>query len=305
MMTEQYKDSYQNKYRDEIAQVHAPQSLIERTKAAMREEEKRLAEAAVPGRQSRKFPVRSLAYPLTAAAALLILVSVSMTMRGLKSGNGAPAADRAYSGSAESPAIYEAAADEAYEKRAAGAPAAAAESPMMEEEEFEEAAAEDIMADMAESAAETDGFSAVQNADGAESADAGQTNGLSRGEANENMAATAEDKSAATDSEALRKELAISEKEEAASGQKSEAAELDSFTIEKVMKQPVRFNGSDAKIRQYEGKTFRVLEKKGQENTWEAYVEITTGEGYVICGEARSFGDFLAGVWEKLGEEAE
>lgn len=319
MMTEQYKDSYQNKYREEIAQVHAPQSLIERTKAAMREEEKRLAQAAVPrsaaaahlemsyangSGQGRKFSFRSLAYPMTAAAALLILVSVSLTMRGLKSGNGAPAADRAYSGSAESAAIYEAAADEAYEERPVGAPA---ETPMMEEEELEEAAAGhmDMMADMAEDTAETDGFSAVQNAGGAESADAGQTNGLSREEANRDTAEAAEDKSATTDSEALRKELAISEKEEAASEQKSEAAELDSFTIEKVTKRPARFSGSDAKIRRYEGKTFRILEKKEQENSWEAYVEITAGEGYVICGEARSAEYFLAGAWEKLEKEAE
>lgn len=318
-MTDQYKDRYQEQYNKEIAQVHAPQSLIERTKAAMREEEMRLAQAAVPrsaaaaslemtyangSRQSRKFSVRRLAYPLTAAAALLILVSVSLTMRGLKSTNRAPAADTAYSGSAESPAIYEAAADEAYEERATGAPAAVAEAPMMEEE-LEEAAAGDMMADMAEGVAETDGFSAVQNADGAESADTGQTNGLSPEEANRNTTTTAEEKSAATDSEALRKELATSEKEEAASEQKSDVADLDSFTIEKVTKQPARFNGSDVKIRRYEGKTFRILEKKEQENTWEAYVEITAGEGYVICGEAWSFGDFLAGAWEKLEKEAQ
>lgn len=318
-MTEQYKDQYQRQYNKEIAQVHAPQSLIERTKAAMREEEKRLAQAAAPrsaagaslemtyanaNRQSRRFSVRRLAYPLTAAAALLILVSVSMTMRGLKSGNMAPAADTAYSGSAENGAVYEAA-DEAYEDRAAGAAAAPAGAPMMEEEALEvEAAVDmDMMADMAEGAAETDDFSAAQKADGAESADAGQTNGPSPEEDNRN-AALAEDKSA-TDSEALRKELAISEKEEAASEQKSEAADLDSYTIEKVTKKPARFSGSDAKIRQYEGKTFRILEKKEQENTWEAYVEITAGEGYVICGEAQSFGNFLAGAWEKLEEETQ
>lgn len=321
-MADQYKDRYQEKYNKEIAQVHAPQSLIERTKTAMREEEKRLAQTAVPrsaavsslemtyangSRQSRSFSVRRLAYPMTAAAALLILVSVSLTMRGLKSKNmsGAPAADTAYSGSAESATIYESAADTAYEEREAGVPAAAAEAPMMEEEAFEEAAAGDMMADMAEDAAETDNFSAAQNAGSAESADAGQTNGLSRGEADADMGALTEEKSATTDSEALKKELAISEKEETASEQKSEAADLDRFTIEKVTKQPARFSGSDAKIRRYEGKTFRILEKEEQENTWEAYVEITAGEGYVICGEARSFGDFLAGAWEKLEKEVQ
>lgn len=302
-MTEQYKDSYQNKYKEEIAQVHAPQSLIERTKAAMREEEKRIVQAVVPERQSRKFSVRSLAYPMTAAAALLILVSVSLTMRGLKTENMAPAADTAYSGSADNGAVYEESAADAYEEMTAAAPAAGAmDAPMMEEEELEESAAENMMADMAEGTAETDGSSVTQNAGSTESADAGQTNGLSRGEVSADMAAPAEEKTAEADSEAQKKELAISEKEEAASGQKSEAADLDSFTIEKVTKRPARFSGSDAKIRRYEGKTFRVLEKKGQENTWEAYVEIATGEGYVICGEARRVEDFLAGAWEKLEE---
>lgn len=317
MMAEQYKDSYQNKYREETAQIHAPQSLIERTKAAMREEEKRLAQTAVPrsaaaaslemtyangSRQSRKFTARSWAYPLTAAAALLILVSVSVTMRGLNSKNMAPAADTAYSGAAENGAVYEESAEAAeYEEVLTEAPAAeAVEAPMMEEEALGAADAENLMADIAESAAETDGFSAVQNADSAESADAGQTNERSREESNADMAALEEEKTTETDSEAAIKEAAISKKQEAAG---SGAADEDNFAIEEVTKRPVRFTGSDVKIHRYEGKTFRVLKKKGQENTWEAYVEITAGKRYVICGEAESAEDFLAGAWEKLEEE--
>ena len=73
----------------------------------MREEEARIHRelalqdtgAGRKGVSARGFSIRKWAYPLTAAAALLILVSVSAMMRGLKSGDmsmsGAPASDTA------------------------------------------------------------------------------------------------------------------------------------------------------------------------------------------------------------------
>lgn len=109
-------------YKEETARIHAPQSLIERTKAAVREEERRLLGEAVSGEASARagrgleasmqagkgrevesvpalevsaragkrcgwrFVPRRWSYALTAAAALLILTSVSFTLRGLQSG---------------------------------------------------------------------------------------------------------------------------------------------------------------------------------------------------------------------------
>ena len=104
MMIDQYKEQYNR----ETEQIHAPAELIARTKAAMREEERRIlqmsasqmAEAETKGIREdsgmpsasagdRKYVKRSgiqkWAYPLTAAAALFILVSVSMMMKGINS----------------------------------------------------------------------------------------------------------------------------------------------------------------------------------------------------------------------------
>ncbi len=336
-MAELYKDVYQSKYREETAQIHAPLSLIEKTKAAVREEEKRLAAAAGQRREAgtesvtaqgsaaglamrkkqegafgsspenadrqkqvRTFAVRKWAYPLTAVAAILILMSVSLTMRGLKSADmAAPSA--VYDGAAESGAAYENAVESAdtggfYEEVPAGAPAdyEIAEAPAAEEsftangEMLEEAAAEDIMADMAEGAAE-------------------ETDGLSRGDA-ANLTSPAEEKSVEA-VEDVERELADEKsiaKKQAASGQKQEDVDSEDYTMEKVAKRPVRFNGSDVEICYYKGNTFCILEMASTEDkektAWEAYVETASKEGYVICGEAETVEDFLAAANQKLQE---
>lgn len=316
-MTEQYMDSYQSKYREETAQIHAPLSLIEKTKAAVREEEKRLAMAGaapvVQGmpvsnaervnrpKQMRVFSARKWAYPLTAAAAILILASVSLTMRGLKSAHDT-AMPAALDGAAESGAVYENAVESAdtggfYEEAAAEAPAdyEFAEAPAAEEsftvngEMLEEAAAEDIMADMAEGVAE-------------------ETDGLSRGDAVVDSASPAEEKSVEAVENAeqeLRDEKSVTKKQ-AASEQKQEDVDSEDYTIEKVTKCPARFNGSDVEICRYEENTFRILKADStdhQEMTaWEAYVETASKEGYVICGEAKTVEDFLAAAYQKLQE---
>ncbi len=315
-MKEQYKDSYQNKYREETAQIHAPQSLIEKTKAAVREEERRLAiskaEDVNRHKQVRVFSVRKWAYPLTAAAAIVILASVSLTMRGLKSRNMSVAPDAVCEEAAESGAAYEEAAAGAdyaessdaggfYEEAAAGMPAAeSVEAPMMEEEASDEAFAEDMTADVTAGAAETDSSSAVQNAD------VSQTNDLSRDFAD--AAAPVEEKAAAAVPEGAIEEAAGKKQEAAEREQQGEAGQED-YTARKVTKRPARFIGSDVQLCRYEGKTFRVLEGNSggndPEKAWEAYVEISAGEGYVICGEARSVDDFLAAAYQKLEEEAE
>lgn len=315
-MAEQYNNAYQSKYREETAQIHAPLSLIEKTKAAVREEEKRLAAAAGPAmvkkqegvsganledvnrqKQMRTFSVRKWAYPLTAVAAILILMSVSLTMRGLKSADTA-APSATYVGVAESGAVYEntvESADAGYAEAGAEAPAdyEIAEAPAAEEsftvngEMPDEAAAGDITADMAEGAAETDG--------------------LSRGDA-ANLASPAEEKSVETVENAeceLADEKSAVKKQEA-SEQRQEDVDAEGYTMEKVTKRPARFNGSDVEIRYYEGNTFRILEVAStgdkEKTVWEAYVETASKEGYVICGEAETVEDFLAAVYQKLQE---
>lgn len=305
-MAEQYKDTHQNKYREETAQIHAPISLIVKTKAAVREEEKRLAQTA------RVCSMRKWAYPLTAAAAILILVSVSLTMRGLKSTDRMPASDTAYSGAAASDAVCE----EAVESADAGCEEGAVEAPASETPVMEAESVENLFAGAAADTAETDSVSEAQNEDGAASAGAGQTNGLSREDVMADSAAPAGEEAAATENAecertdgaanpAAKEEEAV--KKQAVSELKGKYADSDEYTLEKVTKRPVRFNGSDVKIRRYEGKTFRVLEAASAgnqaEKSWEAYVETAAGAGYVICGEAESMEDFLAAAHTKLEEE--
>lgn len=324
-MTELYKDAYQNKYREETAQVHAPLSLIEKTKTAVREEEKRLAAAAqgmsVPNagnanyqKPMRVFSVRKWAYPLTAAAAILILVSVSLTMRGLKSANVTDAsAPACVDETAESGAVYEAAAEDTaceaadMEAPAAGAvemPETEAYAPASEEAEY------DMIADTAEEEGASDGITTAQSAGGVETADAGQTNETLRENANAGMVEPAEKKQKEELAENAERESADkAPQKSAADAQKQDNINGENFTIEKVAKRPARFSGSDVEIRRYEGKTFRVLETafagNNTDKEWEAYVDTAQGEGYVICGEAKSVEDFLAVAWEKLKEETE
>lgn len=301
-MTEQYKDSYQNKYREEITQIHAPQSLIERTKAAMREEEMRLAQVSVSGkgtaaealemtyangsRQSRKFSVRSLAYPLTAAAALLILASVSLTMRGLKGTNMAPAADTAYSGAAENAAVYEeSAADAGYEETAIEMPAA--------ETTFEMAEEEGAAMEPAAGAAETESAAAEAPA-GDRGPDVNVHKAMS---AAEDMTQSAT--SNAEESEAMREEAEQEKKEAIEDSLADLAVDKDSIIMEKVEKKPAFCDLPDTKTCVYEDKTFLVREEKAG---WVAYVETENGEGYLFRGEMEDMEEFLKAVNQSLAE---
>lgn len=292
-MAEQYMDSYQNKYREETTQIHAPLSLIEKTKAAVREEEKRLAAAvqgkeegpANQGKQKRVFSIQKWAYPLTAAAAVLILASVSLTMRGIKSVNMSDMAMPAtIDEAAESGAVYESAVesadagymDDAMSESAEAPAAGAVETPMMEAAASEE----EMLADMVENTA-----APAEEKQMEESAE-----NTGRGPADK----------------ASQKNTADAQKKEAAGEQERGVAGQEDYTIEKVKKCPDRFSGSDVKIHHYEGKSFRVLETASSGNSegkiWEAYVETAGGEGCVISGEAESVEDFLETAWEKLEE---
>lgn len=78
------------RYNKETSQIHAPADLIQRTKEAMRAEEARLQQAAPANMADRAArggymgKVRRWALPLTTAAAVVILVSVSTVMQSVK-----------------------------------------------------------------------------------------------------------------------------------------------------------------------------------------------------------------------------
>ncbi len=96
-----------DQYKKETSQVHAPADLVQRTKLAMQQEEQRLSEsgerikradlAAGAQRETAADPAKKRAasarriykwgLPLTAAAAILIFISVSTAIRGIRFGN--------------------------------------------------------------------------------------------------------------------------------------------------------------------------------------------------------------------------
>ena len=289
-------EQYREQYRKETAQVHAPMDLIERTKAAVRAEEERLlrertaqsgmrrpemseprvtyADYAKYGKMSS---LRKWAYPLTAAAALLILVSVSLTMRGLKSENMAPAADTAYSGAAESGAAYE----ESAEFDAGFAEEAAEATVEMADEEA---------ADMEAAVAETESAAAEAPSDDRAPA---------INEVQKAMGA-ADDTSGAGESNAAKEEVKQNQETAMEDGLADMAAGRDSVTMEKVEKKPAFCDLPDTKTYVHEEETFIVRKEKAG---WVAYVETENGAGYTFRGEMEDVEEFLEAAYEKLLKE--
>lgn len=63
-------------YREETSQIHAPSDLVQKTRDAMRQEEQRLK------KERRRYRVSRWTLPLSAAAAVVVLLTVTMVMRG-------------------------------------------------------------------------------------------------------------------------------------------------------------------------------------------------------------------------------
>lgn len=305
-MTDQYKDQYKK----ETEQIHAPADLIARTKAAVREEEARIqrefaAQGAELAGQSAKpaaqqtFAVqkkhgwgaaaRKWAYPLTAVAAIFVLVSVSMMMRGLgKSGsNSAPlvesgeAADCGGEESAAAGAVEEGIEEEAFES------AEIAEEPEMEAAsvtetedmapEMETASvteAEDMAPEM-EMASEKkieDAAAGIANVDSAAEVTAGSV----EKHADETKRASASEEMASQDNMSVTK-----------------------VTVKRVRTRPAFADSADAELHTYEDKVFWVVK---EDQGWAAYVESESRGGYEIRGEAEDLETFLAAGYKRLEE---
>lgn len=292
-------DQYKEQYRKETEQIHAPAELIARTKAAMREEEARIRRefalqgagtesrgisavagpAMVPagGRNYGKgFNVRKWAYPLTAAAALFILVSVSLMMRGLKSGDMAMdmGASETSGGADLDGGMMAAGAAMDFEGTAEMAAAPAAE-----------------MEDMSESA------SAVENtaSETAEFSESVQETAVEKAELEE--ARKNEGQRKFSDTEKNMAEDAVPAESGAQSGG---VAETESITIERVVKKPDFCGRPDTGKHVFEGQTFQVAEEG---SGWMAYAETGDGGKYVIRGEAEDLETFLEMGYQKLLEQ--
>lgn len=82
-----HKDQYKNQYKEETSQIHAPAALLERTRLAVAEEEKRLQAENVREEQNRNYGRRyRWAFSVSAAAVLLLAVHVFVMLRGVGAG---------------------------------------------------------------------------------------------------------------------------------------------------------------------------------------------------------------------------
>lgn len=300
-------DLYREQYKKETEQIHAPAALIARTKAAVREEEARIlresaAQAAEPeikgltkasrpmtapgGSRSdvKGFSARKWAYPLTAAAALFILVSVSMTMRGLKSENR----------SAESTVYEESAVDMEADGMSGGADTdggVAAGGITAEVDEPTEAAAEPFADE--EASAEADLAAACASAGESEEMleSTAVTDALAE-ESTEAERSVQEEKESVKEMDVAREEAASAEDNAQTSG-----AVAEKITLEKVTDKPDFCENPDIETHVLEGETFQVVKI---DNRWAAYVEIKDGGKYVLRGEAEDVETFLEAGYQKL-----
>lgn len=288
-------DQYKAQYKKETEQIHAPADLIARTKAAVREEEARLqrefaaqttksgmqAAPAVQRTINRGAAARKWAYPLTAVAAVMVLVSVSMMMRGMakSSEDGAASFEAADCGGAEAAAATD---SEGEEFAAAGAV-----EEGIEEEAFEsaEAAEEPEM----EAASVTE---AQDMASEMEMASEKKMDSATAGTANMDSAAEAPAGSV---------EEYADETERAAVSDKtvSEDRPVAEVTVKRVWTRPAFADRADAELQTYEDKEFWVVK---EDRGWAAYVESGSKGGYEIRGEAEDLESFLEAGYQRLEE---
>ncbi len=333
---EEYREPYRKQYREEMAQIHAPLDLIEKTKAAVRVEEKRLLQERVEITEPKKSHLsqeeykescerpftRRWTYPLTAAAALLILISVSLAMRGMKgSGSGMDGAvneESADAGFAED-AVMESAMEEDMPVGSAGAQDMAVESAAGQDMAVESAAGQDMAVESAagqEAAVESAGTqdaaaglwadeagtpaeSAAGAAESAEPEEAALLNNAecSTEETGQSMSAADDVARDIEDAGAVKESM--EQKQESTAGSFADSA-ADGIVVEKAEKKPAFCDLPDTKAHTYEGKTFLVRKEK---NGWEAYVETENGGGYVLRGEAEDLEEFLEAGYEKLADK--
>ncbi|MDE6406495.1 MAG: hypothetical protein K2M20_12695 [Lachnospiraceae bacterium] len=306
-------DQYKEQYKKETEQIHAPVELIARTKAAMREEEARIrrefavqaagpemAETLVmPRERSRGMNARKWAYPLTAAAALFILVSVSMMMRGLKSGKMA-SDNGAYEEMAVEMETAEMSGGEDLDGGMAVAGAAADSAEGAETAFADEVTSAETEMAASPACADEIGDLSGPTAEGAVSDRAALSKGAGDASAEKLEAEEAErneqqgkrsdaEKSLADDGSAAPAE----------NGVQSGAADTENITIERVIRKPDFCGRPDTEMHVYEGETFHTA-KEG--DGWAAYVESGDGDQYVIRGEAENLETFLEAGYRKLLE---
>ncbi len=299
-----------DQYNRETSQIHAPAALIQKTKEAMRAEEERLqaeetsrgdsyaignssahryeagiskdCEAIAAKKRSIFFygRLRKWTLPLTAAAALVILVSVSAAMRVVKSGG--------------------ASSDMAADMTEADAGASAGEALPAEEMPDVSVEAEASAEEMPDASAEAEASAEEMLDASAETASGGIT------EASESDAMAASEKAESDDNSAITKNegaaLAPEDAWDAESKMENSVVKPDEeLTITEVEKKPSVYNSSEAERIPYQEVVFYVVSEG--DGAYSAYARVNRNR-YVISGMAADREEFLEKAYELLAEES-
>ncbi len=342
-----------DQYNRETSQIHAPAALIQKTKEAMRAEEERLraeetplgdsytignssahryaagiskdCEANAAKRRSIFFygRLRKWTLPLTAAAALVILVSVSAAMRVVKSGGassdmaaedktevGSPAADMTDAGALADEALpAEEMPDVSVEAEAPAEemPDASVEAEVSAEEMADasveaEATAEEMpdVSVEAEASAEEMLDASAETEASAGAASGGIT------EASEADTMAAPDKAEFDDNAAMTKNEGAAQASEDTWNEESKEENSvvkpdEELTITEVEKKPSVYNSSEAERIPYQEVIFYVV--SGEDGEYSAYARVDRNR-YVISGKAADREEFLEKAYELLTEES-
>ncbi len=342
-----------DQYNRETSQIHAPADLIQKTKEAMRAEEERLqaeetprgdsyaignssahryaagiskdCEANAAKRRSIFFygRLRKWTLPLTVAAALVILVSVSAAMRVVKSGGASsdmaakdkteassPAADMTDAGALADEALpAEEMPDVSVE---AEAPAEGMPDVSVEAEESAEempdvnVEAEAPAEEMSDASAEA-GAPAEEMLDA--SVEAEESAGAASGgitEASESDAMEASEKADSDDNSAITKNEGAAQASEDAWDAESKMENSvvkpdEELTITEVEKKPSVYNSSEAERISYQEVIFYVVSE--EDGAYSAYARVNRSR-YVISGKAADREEFLEKAYELLEEES-
>lgn len=282
-----------DQYKNETIQIHAPASLIEKTKAAVREEEARIRREQTsqippaPASQvtyadyaayQKKYSWHKWTYPLTAAAAVVILLSVSLAMRGIWSDRFK--GDRTVA-----------------EEAPAGTPAAEDGADIEMMEEMESAAADSNAGEM--NGAATDSMAGGEESAGGVMAETvpeemedtgGAMTQAAPGMEQGSEAAAAEAPAADSAEEETLRDMIQDDNVEKKQVKPFRSAKGDYVKIKAVENKPAFYDDPSAEDIDYEGLTFRVVE---EEKGWSAYVETADGTAYVISGMAEELDIFL------------
>ncbi len=325
-----------DQYNRETSQIHAPAALIQKTKEAMRAEEERLqAEEtsrgdsyAIGNSSAHRYAagiskdcevisakkrsifsygrLRKWALPLTAAAALVILVSVSAAMRVVKSGGASSdmAADmtEADAGASADEALpAEEMADASVEAPAEEMPDVSVEAEVSAEEMADASAEAGAPVEEMPDVSVEAGAPAEEMLDAsAETASGGIT------EASESDAMAASEKAESKDNFAITKNEGAAQASEDTLIEESKMENSvvkpdEELTITEVEKKPSVYNSSEAERISYQEVIFYVVSE--EDGAYSAYARVNRSR-YVISGKAADREEFLEKAYELLEEES-